>query len=84
MLALAKNQRLHQRYVYLDTFGRIYILVARDSLCVTCVDCQSLVLDGCVRDNCILVFTPAMPIQFALAGVLKALYNKRKKKKQDN
>ena len=57
MLALAKNQRLHQRYVYLDTFGRIYILVARDSLCVTCVDCQSLVLDGCVRDNCILVCT---------------------------
>lgn len=29
-------------------------------------------------------FTPAMPIQFALAGGLKALYNKRKKKKQDN
>ena len=57
MLALAKNQRLHQRYVYLDTFSRIHILVARDSLCVTCVDCQSLVLDGCVRDNCILVST---------------------------
>lgn len=29
-------------------------------------------------------FTPAMPIQFALAGGLKAMYNKCKKKKQDN